>query len=326
MVKLRRLWASPWLCLPAPFAHDISQIFLTLRGHFSKYIGGPKTFFWCERSWRGLHFSNPLGIAGGVDKNAEHLDAWWSYGAGFVEVGTVTPEPQAANPGKILRRNNNDFSVWNKMGFPNQGGEVILSRLSSYKSRQTPIFVNIGKNRTTSNEKAVTDYVTLINKFETAADAFVINISSPNTTGLRDLLIPEALMPFLTTLRAATRKPQLLKLSPDLKDDEFTSALDISLKSGIDGWVISNTTTKFTPEGGGTSGLPLAERSQNLLKLAIRHLGPRRGDRLLVSVGGLLTANDIKERLALGADLVQVYAALIFSGPNFFQHVAIELQ
>lgn len=283
--------------------------------------------------WRGLKFENRLGIAGGVDKNGDHLNAWWSYGCGFVEVGTVTPRPQTANPGPILARNLDHDAVWNKMGFPNKGAIYVAGQLKALgKARPTPIFLNIGKNRETKNTEATRDYLQLIQAFEDFADVFVINISSPNTQGLRELFQPLFLSPFLSTLRSATAKPMLLKLSPDLPEDSFKAVLDTSLTNGLDGWIISNTTTarELSPRtqqpyfdvAGGVSGRPLADRSRSLLKSAVAHLGNRRGDRLLVSAGGVLTPDDVFERLALGADLVQVYSTLIFSGPGFFKQVA----
>jgi dihydroorotate dehydrogenase len=192
---------------------------------------------------------------------------------------------------------------------------------------RTPVFVNIGKNRETPNERAHEDYVSVINSIGDLADAFVINISSPNTKGLRDLLEPSRLVKFLKVIRSSTQKPLLLKLSPDLSDAEFCAVLDTSFAASLDGWVLTNTTTareqtpQFSAEGG-VSGQPLAQRAERLLQLALEHLGARRQNRLVISVGGVMTFEDVMRRLKMGADLVQVYSALIFSGPQFFANVA----
>ena len=325
--------AAPWLLLPAKLAHDLSQFFLTFRSRWAS----PQTLHWNSEvhgdfHWSGLHFENRLGIAGGVDKNAGHIRAWWSYGVGFVEVGTVTLVAQGPNPGVILRRENSRSAVWNKMGFPNQGADVALANLKKARPRATPVFINIGKNRSTPVETAANDYLRLIEIFDQEADAFVINISSPNTTGLRDLFKTENLAPFLSILRAKTRRPLLLKLSPDLSDQDFCEVLDTSLTCEFDGWIISNTTLAreidqrtgqpYFEAAGGVSGAPLANRSKALLKLAVTHLGERRKNRLVVSAGGVSTPEDVFERLSLGADLVQVYSTLIFNGPSFFRSVA----
>lgn len=294
------------------------------------FILNPRHYNWSSLEWRGLQFANPLGTSGGIDKNAELTRAWWSFGAGFVEVGTITPRAQEANPGQIVDRDNIKMALWNKMGFPNAGVATAKKHLDSLpRPHFTPVFVNIGKNRDTKNEQALDDYLYCIRELRGVADAFVVNISSPNTTGLRDLLKPESLRKFLLPLveECAGQIPLLLKLSPDMEDADFLSALEISCDLGVDGWILTNTTLaresgmKFSSEGG-VSGRPLSARSKALLQKAVSHLGPRRQGKLLVSVGGVMTADEVFERLRLGADLVQVYSALVFSGPTFFEKVA----
>ncbi len=322
---------KPWLWLPAQFAHDLSPIYLKMRGSFI----GPRIFSFKPRTWRGLEFKNPVGIAGGVDKSGNCVQGWWSLGAGFIEVGTVTPLPQAANPGKIIDRDLLSSALWNKMGFPNGGMNRLRQQLLSLKKpHATPIFINIGKNRDTPNEQAVTDYTSLINELHTVADVFVVNISSPNTKGLRDLQAADtlrALLADVTKTSARYKKPVLLKLSPDLSEEQLRHTLDVSLECNIDGWILTNTTltringSKFPIEGG-VSGAPLTELSRTCLKTAVTHLGTRKGDRLLVSVGGILSADEIKSRLEMGADLVQVYSGLIFNGPGFIQKAVAELR
>lgn len=323
----------PWLWLPAQWAHDLSSTALNTLKHLTAEVTAEAQ--WRPLKWRHLHFRNPLGIAGGVDKNAQQVEAWWHLGAGFVEIGTITPQAQLANPGKIMARQNSQQALWNKMGFPSEGADVVAFRLKQLKQRRTPIFVNIGKNRSTPLEQASQDYCLGIEKFRHLADAYVVNISSPNTQGLRELLseknLEEFLLPIIQSAQTKLPTPVLLKLSPDMTNQELFHALDVSLNFNIDGWIISNTTLQRTsdsnfPTEGGVSGAPLASLAKNMLRQAVSHLGSRKGDRLLVAVGGIMNANDVQERLALGADLVQVYSALVFSGPMFLKQVGRQLQ
>ncbi len=317
---------KPWLFLSARVAHELSAIFLKTYGA----IRSPKLVQWQSFDWRGLHFANPLGTSGGLDKNAEQVRGWWAFGVGFVEVGTVTPQPQEPNPGHILDRYTPSKAVWNKMGFPNKGVAHLKTQLQKIKRPYaTPVFVNIGKNRETPNENALQDYLFAVRELRDEADAFVVNVSSPNTKGLRDLLQPAALTKLLEPLIAECKaeKPLLLKLSPDLSDEDFKQVLDVSYQVGIDGWILTNTTTARTektpfPAEGGASGEPLKARSKHLLQLALSHLGQRKENRLLISVGGVMSPEDVFDRLRLGANLVQVYSILVFEGPGFFRRVA----
>lgn len=315
---------KPWLLLSAKMGHDYGPIFLDI---YSKFML-EKSFVWKPFEWRGLHFKNRLGIAGGVDKNGKHLRTWQRLGAGFVEVGTVTPRPQQENAGANLLRDIEQKALWNYLGFPNEGADSILKRLSQFRRPyKTPVFINIGRNRDTENQRAHEDYEILIKKFKEVADVFVVNISSPNTRGLRDIQSKENLKSFLEPLRAISKKPLLLKLSPDLTIEELDQTLETSLEVNIDGWIFSNTTTErlsgiHFPRNGGVSGRPLREKSLHMLKTAVQKLGNDKKDKLIVSVGGVLTPQDVLLRLAAGADLVQIYSALIFEGPSFFQKVA----
>jgi dihydroorotate dehydrogenase len=319
---------KPWLWLPPQQAHDWAPFFVN---SYAKLVS-PKICEWNPLEWRGLKFPNRLGIAGGVDKDALACDSWIKLGAGFVEVGTVTPLPQSANPGPTVCRDINRLALWNKLGFPSRGADFVKQRLER-SSRAAPLFVNIGKNRATPNEEAASDYARLAKVFTGVADALVINVSSPNTQGLRDLQQREALHQILratTQARGTWPTPILLKLSPDISAQELEDIFDVSLSNNIDGWILTNT-TRSRPAGinfpveGGLSGSPLAEIAKELLRKASGILGSKKGDRLLVSVGGVMTAQDVQERLDMGADLAQVYSALIFSGPNFFGHVGSAL-
>lgn len=341
MLRATNFFTKPWLYLPAEVSHSLSLFFIRSFGTIYSFDGffghsldstNSTQHSWQPLVWRGLHFRNRLGTSGGLDKNAEGIKGWWALGAGFVEVGTVTPKPQTANPGQILKRDREQQALWNKMGFPNKGVEVCKKNLQKLpRPYSAPIFVNIGKNRETTNENAVKDYLYCIHELRNEADAFIINVSSPNTPGLRELLSPPKLRELLTPLVAECQKnpprPILLKLSPDLTDDIFKEILDVSLSVGVDGWILTNTTTdrEKTPQfpiEGGVSGQPLANKATHLLKLAHTHLGVRKEDRLLISVGGILNTKDVFDRLSLGATLVQVYSAVVFDGPFFFRKVA----
>ncbi|HEX4922628.1 MAG TPA: quinone-dependent dihydroorotate dehydrogenase [Bdellovibrionales bacterium] len=326
---------KPWFLIPVQRAHDWAPFFINT---YARLV--PKReLVWSPLEWRGLRFRNRLGIAGGVDKDAIGAPAWIKLGAGFVEIGTVTPLPQGPNPGPTVGRDLSRLALWNKLGFPSQGARAVKERLQSMP-RTVPVFVNIGKNRDTPNENAANDYVSLVKEFEGLADAFVVNISSPNTKNLRDLQQTESLRALLNAVLGArgarvdrgpaneiSRTPTLLKLSPDVSDAELEGILQTSYECGIDGWILTNTTRERPagspfPHEGGLSGKPLAGRSKHVLARTLSVLGSKKEGRLLISAGGIMTAGDVRERLDMGADLVQVYSALIFSGPGFFRSVA----
>ena len=319
---------KPWLWLPPKLAHDLAP----WAAEIYSLATDKNTPVWNSFTWQGLEFKNRLGLAGGVDKNAEHLAAWQRLGCGFVEAGTITPLPQNPNPGKIFDRSTEDLALWNKMGFPSAGADEAFYNLQAFKSESTlPVFVNIGKNRDTPNELAYQDYCFLIERFCHNADAFIVNISSPNTKGLRDLADQKFLESFLNPINKKRQelncsKPLLLKLSPDLAPDDLRRILDVSLQNDIDGFVLTNTTlsrntSKIFPQEGGLSGKPLSLLSKMSLRAAIEHLGSEKKKKLLISVGGVMTAEDVFERISLGADLVEVYTALVFSGLGFFRKV-----
>jgi dihydroorotate dehydrogenase len=321
---------KPWLFFSPQFAHDVAPLAIRLGAAFQ-----PEDIpVWQPFKWKNLSFPNRLGLAGGVDKDADLIEEWWAYGAGFVEVGTITPQPQEPNPGRIIDRDLESKALWNKMGFPGFGMNVARENLRDLPPRRrTPVFVNIGKNRDTLNDDAVRDYTDCMKTLSGLADAFVVNISSPNTTGLRELLQPERFQKFLGGVLAAKNKidasqtPVFLKMSPDADDQDLQTVVRLACELGIDGFIATNTTlarehgSPFPPEGG-VSGGPLAKRSIEVLRLVHDAMGPSRGNQLLISAGGVLNADDVRERLALGADLVQVYTALIFEGPGFFRSVA----
>lgn len=316
-----------WLNFSSEVAHEASFWALPI---YSRLFGLSKPPTWQPFTWRGIHFPNRLGLAGGMDKNGEHVMDWWRLGAGFVEVGTVTPRPQSPNPGKIMDRNNDLFAVWNKMGFPNKGSKEIVANLRHLPIKRSPLFVNIGKNRDTENQRAQDDYLQLIAEFKNEADVFVVNISSPNTKDLRLLQEESRLKKFLEPLVGAGKaagKPVLLKLSPDNSSTDLAQVIQNADSIGIDGYVLTNTTLQRAPglefpADGGVSGKPLKLLSEDALQTCIDCLGARRKDKLIVSVGGVMDAADVKKRLQMGADLVEAYTALVFNGPNFLLAVA----
>ncbi len=321
----------PWLWLPSQWAHDLAPYTLP----FVSFFYSVKDCSYRPFDWRGLTFRNPMGIAGGLDKTGCSLLAWQKMGAGFLEVGTVTPEPQGPNPGKIMDRDVSKSALWNKMGFPNPGMEALVLRLQQLRSRQVPLFVNIGKNRWTENEKAHEDYGRCLERLHPFADVFVVNLSSPNTKGLRDLLSEAHLSNFLSRLQekaqaSASGKPLLLKLSPDMDESTLRMALETSSPL-VDGWILTNTTksrypsSPFPADAGGVSGRPLTHLSHKALEIAAEYkrLNP---EKLLVSVGGIDSVHEVQQRLVLGADLVQFYTALVFQGPGFFGKVLQELR
>lgn len=323
---------KPWLWMPASWAHKMSPMAIRMYAKWHPL----QTLTWSPFSWRGIEFNNRLGISGGVDKDAECVEAWWTLGPGFIEVGTITPQPQPGHRGYRVARNNPHQAIWNRLGFPSKGVERASANLKKlYQPRFTPILANIGKNATTPLESAHVDTIQCMRKLRGLADIFVINLSSPNTPKLRDLLKPENLSAFLKPVIEDNRQykheapatPLLLKVSPDLSEDELADIIDTSLNCGIDGWVLTNTSTGLRnglsfPKEGGVSGKPLAESAKRFLAQTVAHLSDRRQDRLLVSVGGILTPEDVFERLDMGADLAQVYAALVFYGPQFFRDTA----
>lgn len=322
----------PWLWLRPQTAHQLGPWFLKAYGKFRPL----QTLTWSPFTWRGLEFTNPLGLAGGMDKDATQIQDWWTLGPGFIEVGTITLKPQSGHSGKVIDRDVPHQALWNRLGFPSQGAEAVLPRLRKlYRPHFTPIFANLGKNKQTPLDQAHHEYVALIHKFAPWVDGFVVNISSPNTEGLRELLKPNNLKSFLTPIvdglnevkKQNSPLPLLLKISPDVLDQELPAILDTSGALGIDGWVLTNSSANLRqdlsfPAEGGVSGQPLSHRSKSILKQTVSHLGSQKQDKLLISCGGILTPEDVFERLDMGADLVQVYSALIFKGPFFFREVA----
>ncbi|GGM95489.1 dihydroorotate dehydrogenase (quinone) [Thermus composti] len=269
----------------------------------------------------GVSFPNPLGLAAGMDKDARALGAWWALGFGFAEVGTLTPRPQEGNPRPRLFRLPEDRALINRMGFNNAGALAAAGRLKAFRERGLPfpVGVNLGKNRDTPLARAAEDYLEALRVLEPHGDYFVLNVSSPNTPGLRALQEGPFLDELLARLRPATTKPLLLKVAPDLSWEALEEVAALALKHRLQGLVAVNTTvareglkSPWAREEGGLSGRPLKGRALEVLK----HLAQIPG-LVLVSVGGVETALDLWERLKAGASLVQVYTGFVYGGPLF---------
>ena len=320
---------KPQFILPPGLSHQLADFSLSV---YSRFVRNKQPPEWNSLHWKNFYFPNPLAPAGGVDKSAKHIKAWWAFGAGFIEIGTVTPLPQNKNRGPTLKRNIKTQSLWNHLGFPGEGIEEAVKRLKKINDfKPTPIFANIGKNRWTKNEEAEKDYLSCISSLSPYVDGFVINVSSPNTKQLGELSHPQNLKKLLKAIKEKLNsleiaKPFFIKWSPDMSDQEFLESLDTALEGGAEGHVICNTTThretnSSFPLHGGVSGSPLAKISKERLKLTLKHIGAERKNQLIISVGGVLTPEDVFERLDIGAHLVQTYSALVFHGPFFLKKI-----
>jgi len=276
----------------------------------------------------GLDFHSPLGLAAGFDKDAEVPDQMLSLGFGFVEVGTITPRPQDGNPKPRLFRLAEDRAVINRMGFNNQGQPAAFERLSLSDHRSGPIGVNIGANK--DSDDRIADYVSGVRAMSQVADYLTINISSPNTPGLRGLQDEGVLEDLLAAVREArTKTPIFLKVAPDLDDRDPARIAKAAIDHGIDAIIVSNTTVSRSPliskhsvQSGGLSGAPLKALALNALR---RFRSASAGEMPLIGVGGIANAEDAFERIRAGASLIQLYSAMVYEGPGIARHIAIGL-
>jgi dihydroorotate dehydrogenase len=276
----------------------------------------------------GVRFPNPVGLAAGLDKNAAHIDELGALGFGFIEVGTVTPRPQPGNPKPRMFRLPEAQALINRLGFNNEGVDALVRNVEASGYRGV-LGINIGKNKDTPNERAVDDYLFCLERVYHHASYVAVNISSPNTQGLRDLQEEATLRRFIETLReaqerlgsqAGARKPMLLKIAPDLAEAELDGIAEVLRTAGIDGVICTNTTIDRNAvtgdphgqESGGLSGKPLFARSTQVLRGMRARLG---ADIPIVGVGGILDGSDAVEKLDAGANLVQLYSGLIYRGP-----------
>ena len=286
-----------------------------------------------EREVFGLKFDNPVGLAAGFDKDAKLFDELASFGFGFIEIGTVTPLPQDGNPKPRLFRLKDDSGLINRMGFNNQGIEAVVARLRRKKS-DIIIGGNIGKNKVTPNEEAANDYAICFEKLFPYVDYFAVNVSSPNTPGLRDLQEKAPLTTLLNSLQDLNnkkdiRKPILLKIAPDLTNEQLDDIIDIVADTKIDGVIATNTTidrsglktdkNKVDAIGnGGLSGKPVGLRSTEVIK----YLADKSNRAFpIIGVGGIHSAEDALEKLDAGATLLQVYTGFIYQGPSLVKRI-----
>jgi dihydroorotate dehydrogenase len=307
----------------------------------------------------GLTFKNPIGLAAGYDKDGIAIQGLAALGFGHVEIGTITPRPQPGNPRPRVFRLVEDQAVINRMGFPSRGAEYVQMRLepglgksfqerltgvpSRKASKPTParnciLGINLGRNKETPNEQAVFDYLALLQNFAQSADYLAINVSSPNTSGLRSLQNRAALESLLKNLndqrlleqrRWEKRVPLLVKLAPDLSDPELDEALGVILDTGMDGVIATNTTlardglrSSARAESGGLSGKPLTVRSDEVLSRIVKNVAGRVP---VIGVGGVMNAEDARRKLDLGAALVQVYTGMIYAGPGMVKEIVTRL-
>ena len=281
-----------------------------------------------ERKLFGLTFPNPVGLAAGFDKDANLYQELSNFGFGFIEIGTLTPKPQPGNPKKRLFRLPEDDGLINRMGFNNQGVEEAIKRLK--KNKGVLIGGNIGKNKTTPNDEAVSDYVECFEALFPHIDYFVVNVSSPNTPNLRALQHKEPLQHLLQTLKdlnlkRTSPKPILLKIAPDLTDDQLLDIIDIVTTVKIDGVIASNTTlsrekliSSNRSEMGGLSGKPIAERSTEV----IRFLHEKSNNAFpIIGVGGIHSPEDAINKLNAGASLIQLYTGFVYEGPGLIKKI-----
>jgi dihydroorotate dehydrogenase len=286
-----------------------------------------------KREVFGISFRNPVGLAAGFDKDAEVIDAFSNLGFGFIEIGTLTPEPQPGNPRPRLFRLKKDEALINRMGFNNKG---VMRAVQKLKKRKSDIIVggNIGKNKITPNDKAVSDYIKAFEALFDYVDYFVINVSSPNTPNLRALQEKEPLKKLLSEIQARNQsrsnpKPVLLKIAPDLTNDQLDDIIDIVESLDLNGVVATNTTIRrenlLTGEAeinkigaGGLSGKPLRERSTEVIRYLKQHA--KRGFPI-IGVGGINTPEDAMEKLNAGASLIQIYTGFIYQGPGFVKNI-----
>ncbi len=316
--------------LPPEWIHHASMVGLTrtplslLMEPFTN-----KAFPTLERKLFGLTFPNPIGLAAGFDKNAEGVHVWPRLGFGFMELGTITPRPQPGNPSPRIFRLPREGGLINRMGFPNIGADEVARRLEKIKADGTwpkvPVGMNIGKNKDTSLEEAGSDYVACFRRTRELADYFVVNVSSPNTPGLRQLQGGAFLDSILGPLRdedPGCKHPLLIKIAPDLGEEDLVNIIAGVEKYRLDGIVATNTTIDKTglssQEQGGASGRPVTKKSTEIIRAVHRLTGGRVP---IIGVGGIFNAADAKEKLEAGASLLQLYTGFVYEGPQVVRKI-----
>ena len=333
---LYRFFRSIIFLLPPEFSHHFILKILKLLNFFSflrvKNIKNEKSI-----SIKGLNFKNRVGLAAGFDKNAEHIEIFENLGFGFLELGTVTPMPQPGNKKPSVFRDSQNEALINSFGFNNVG---IYSFIDNIKKSDVNLIIgiNIGKNALTAYEDSINDYIACMKAAYRYADYLTVNISSPNTKNLRDLHNPSDLNVFIKSLMVEKNKlqkkmnksvPIFLKLSPDIQESKIKPIIDLLIANNIDGIIINNTTTdkskiskSYQNLPGGVSGKPLKRKSEQMLS-RIKKIS--KDKLLIISVGGIMTADDALKRIEMGADLVQIYTGLIYQGPSLINEIRSKL-
>lgn len=288
----------------------------------------------------GLNFPNAVGLAAGLDKNGDYIDALCECGFGFIEVGTVTPKAQSGNQKPRLFRIASNQAIINRLGFNNEGVDYLLNNIKRLHNKNCVIGVNIGKNKDTAIDNAVDDYSTCFERVYAHADYVTVNISSPNTPGLRELQSEDNLNNLLEKLKEqqgvlskqyGKYTPLVVKISPDLSDDEVVNIAQILRDKKMDGVIATNTTNtrpdsipdKYRALEGGLSGAPLIEKSNDVLKLLAISLN---GEVPIIAVGGIMGKEDVLEKLRLGASLVQIYTGFIYHGPDLIKSAVLAVK
>jgi dihydroorotate dehydrogenase len=271
----------------------------------------------------GRTFHNPVGLGAGFDKNATMIRGMQILGFGFTEIGTVTPKAQAGNPKPRMFRHIEEESIQNAMGFNNEGLLAVQRRLKQRFPFTTPIGVNIGKNKLTPESEAINDYTTLIKALHELGDYLIINISSPNTPGLRDLQNEEFITRLFAEAKAITDKPILLKIAPDMTPEDAVALTKMAVEKGADGIIATNTTVDYSlvknpKDIGGLSGAVLKQKSFEIFEAIAKELY---GKTTLISVGGIDSAEEAYKRIKAGASLVQILSGLVFHGPDMIMNI-----
>jgi len=333
-------WVRPILfLLPAEFAHRLGMLALRLLGALPSWRR--RTRAWLTRGSvdlsvraAGLTLPNPIGLGAGLDKNAEAVAGLFALGFGAVEVGTVTPRAQPGNPKPRLFRIPEQEALINRMGFNNYGAAEVASRLARIASRPAPLGGNVGMNKDTPLDRAVEDYLQCAALLAPVCDYLVINASSPNTPGLRDLQEPARLTSLLTAVRLVTDRagkhtPLFLKIAPDLSDNELSQIVEVALACRIEGLIATNTTTQrpfshpLSSQPGGLSGAPLRQMATETVRKAFSQ---SRGRLTIVGSGGIFSGADAYEKIRAGASWVQLYTGLVYRGPGLIAKMLRELQ
>jgi len=280
-----------------------------------------------EQEIFGRTFYNPVGLGAGFDKNATMIRGIQTLGFGYTEIGTVTPKPQPGNPKPRMFRHIQEESIQNAMGFNNDGAYKVVKRLKKRFPFTTPIGINIGKNKITPEKEAINDYTHLIKAFDGLGDYFVINISSPNTPGLRDLQNEAFITRLFDEAKALTTMPILLKIAPDMSEEDAVALTKLAVAKGADGIIATNTTIDYSlvkhPKNiGGISGAVLKEKSFKIFEAIAKELY---GKTILISVGGIDSAQEAYKRIKAGASLVQILSGIVFHGPDMIMNINKEL-